>query len=415
MLDTKAFVAEMVRSVRVAIDKALDPLRERLGTIESTLKDTPAPKDGKDADPQLVRDEVAKAVAELPAPDLKAIAALVESPTAEQVAALIKAPADGKDAEPEVIRRAVDDAVAALPAQDLEAIAALVSVPTAEEIAALVPAPRDGNDADPERIKEAVAEAVAALPAPDLHAIAALVPVAVVDQAAIAALIPVPKDGKDADPEAVAAALEPAMAARIDEMVKQAIAKLPKAVDGKDAEPKVIEQMVRDATQDIKPGEPGRDGLQIDVLEAVDVERSYPRGTFVRHAGGMLRSFRTTDKGAPVEASGWQVILDGIAEVAVEFGEDLRSVGIAVRRTSGAEVFKQIEIPTVVYRGTYVDGKKYARGDSVTWAGSTWHCNEPTDQKPGNSKAWTLSTKKGRDGSDAVLKVAELQKQVRLG
>ena len=43
----------------------------------------------------------------------------------------------------------------------------------------------------------------------------------------------------------------------------------------------------------------------------------------------------------------------------------------------------------------------YERGDTVTWAGSLWHCNEPTTTKPGNAqRAWTLCTKHGRDGRD---------------
>ena len=47
------------------------------------------------------------------------------------------------------------------------------------------------------------------------------------------------------------------------------------------------------------------------------------------------------------------------------------------------------------------DGKTYERGDGVTWAGSEWHCNEPTTTKPGDgSKAWTLKVKRGRDGKD---------------
>jgi hypothetical protein len=54
-----------------------------------------------------------------------------------------------------------------------------------------------------------------------------------------------------------------------------------------------------------------------------------------------------------------------------------------------------------LYRGVYVDGKTYDRGDGVTWGGSEWHCNETTTSKPGEgSKAWTLKVKRGRDGKD---------------
>ena len=36
----------------------------------------------------------------------------------------------------------------------------------------------------------------------------------------------------------------------------------------------------------------------------------------------------------------------------------------------------------------------------ATWGGSTFHCNETTTSKPGESKAWTLMVKRGRDGKD---------------
>ena len=53
------------------------------------------------------------------------------------------------------------------------------------------------------------------------------------------------------------------------------------------------------------------------------------------------------------------------------------------------------------YEGVYQDGKSYDAGQLVTWGGSSWHCNEATDTKPGDgSKAWTLMVKRGRDGKD---------------
>jgi hypothetical protein len=60
--------------------------------------------------------------------------------------------------------------------------------------------------------------------------------------------------------------------------------------------------------------------------------------------------------------------------------------------------------PGLSYEGVYQDGKTYERGQLVTWAGSSWHCNEITTSKPGDgSPAWTLMVKRGRDGKDAVV------------
>jgi hypothetical protein len=54
--------------------------------------------------------------------------------------------------------------------------------------------------------------------------------------------------------------------------------------------------------------------------------------------------------------------------------------------------------PGLEYRGVFVEGQTYERGDLVTWAGSAWHCNETTMIRPGDgAKAWTLMVKRGRD------------------
>lgn len=53
------------------------------------------------------------------------------------------------------------------------------------------------------------------------------------------------------------------------------------------------------------------------------------------------------------------------------------------------------------YEGVYQEGKSYDIGNLVTWAGSSWHCNQVTMSKPGEgSKDWTLMVKRGRDGRD---------------
>jgi len=57
--------------------------------------------------------------------------------------------------------------------------------------------------------------------------------------------------------------------------------------------------------------------------------------------------------------------------------------------------------PGLTYAGVYQDGKAYEPAELVTWAGSLWHCNEPTRSRPGDGSAsWTLAVKRGRDGKD---------------
>lgn len=58
-------------------------------------------------------------------------------------------------------------------------------------------------------------------------------------------------------------------------------------------------------------------------------------------------------------------------------------------------------VPVQLYRGVHADGAAHEPGDTVTWGGSLYHCNEPTTEKPGaGSKAWTLAVKRGQDGKD---------------
>lgn len=76
----------------------------------------------------------------------------------------------------------------------------------------------------------------------------------------------------------------------------------------------------------------------------------------------------------------------------------------------------ELAFPTMIYRGVHREGE-YTKGDTVTWAGSLWHCDaEKTVDKPGDSsKDWTLCAKKGRDGKDGSIKPEKVFEPVRVG
>lgn len=58
----------------------------------------------------------------------------------------------------------------------------------------------------------------------------------------------------------------------------------------------------------------------------------------------------------------------------------------------------QVTTPIALYRGVYLDGKIYERGDLVTVNGSIYHCDADTTARPGDgSKEWTLAVKRGKD------------------
>lgn len=94
---------------------------------------------------------------------------------------------------------------------------------------------------------------------------------------------------------------------------------------------------------------------------------------------------------------------DGVASL-----DEIKAIASkAVDDRLEAEVQKRVAevvgaLPTMQYRDVFKQGQTYRAGECVTWAGSLWHANQETSDKPGNgSKAWTLAVKCGRDGKDA--------------
>lgn len=236
-----------------------------------------------------------------------------------------------------------------------------------------------------------VEEAVAALPAPELPQlpdIASMVSEAVAN-------IPPPEDGKSLTPDDVQPMLQ--------EMVDKAFGAIPTPKDGKDYDPAVLKQAVEEAVSNAvanlpppEPGENGRDALALEILPFIDEEKSYPRGSYATHNGGLWRAYEKTHG-----MRGWECVVDGVAGVEIERSEQ-RHFTLTVNRASGSRETKSFDVPVMIYQGVFKSGQEYLPGDTVTWGGSLWHCDEQTQDKPGEmgSKGWTLATKRGRDGRD---------------
>lgn len=249
------------------------------------------------------------------------------------------------------------------------------------------------NAPDPD-IESMVKAAIAHLPAPTapgLPDIAAMVSDAV-------AAIPAPRDGKSVTPEDV----QP----MIQELVRNAVAEIPTPKDGKDFDPFMLKQLVEQAVSDAvsampaadpgKDGADGRDALTLEVLPFIDEEKSYPRGSYATHNGGLWRAYEKTHG-----MRGWECLVDGVAGIDIQQSEQ-RCFTLTVSRTSGASETKSFDVPVMIYQGVFKSGQEYLPGDTVTWGGSLWHCDEQTQDKPGEagSKGWTLAAKRGRDGRD---------------
>ncbi|HAU4359687.1 phage gp6-like head-tail connector protein [Klebsiella oxytoca] len=192
--------------------------------------------------------------------------------------------------------------------------------------------------------------------------------------------IRIPEDGKSVTVEE----LRPL----VEEVVS---ASLPEPVD--------IEKLAEDVAANIPSPEPGCDGkdaLSIELEPFIDEKKSYPRGTYATHNGGLWRSHEKTHG-----MRGWECIVDGVSNVDIK-QDNQRTFSISLERASGAVEVKSFDVPVTIYRDVFKAGTEYQPGDTVTWGGSMWHCNEPTTDKPGEtgSKGWTLAVKKGRDLRD---------------
>ncbi len=238
-------------------------------------------------------------------------------------------------------------------------------------------------------VAEAVKAAVAEIPAPvvpELPDVAQLVTDAV--KAAVAE-IPAP-----VVPEL------PDVAQLVTVAVKAAVAELPAPVapelpDVKQLVTDAVTTAVAEIPEPVVPSD-GRDALQIELEPCIDETKSYPRGTYATHKGGLWRSYQKTDG-----MRGWECIVDGVAGVNIQQDEE-RLFTISLEKASGVVEVKTFAIPVTIYRDVFKAGKEYEPGDTVTWAGSLWHCNEKTADKPGEpgTKGWTLAVKKGRDLRD---------------
>ena len=151
-------------------------------------------------------------------------------------------------------------------------------------------------------------------------------------------------------------------------------------------------------------GEAGRDALEIVILSEVDPEKSYPRGTFASHRGGLIRAARKTLplSTTGLDEAGWNVVVEGLAELKVEQNNERQLTFTAVK-TSGLTERLTAEFPLLIDRGVFLADATYERGDGVTSGGSFWIAQKATTSRPGdNNSDWRLAVKKGRDGKDGM-------------
>lgn len=279
----------------------------------------------------------------------------------------------------ETIQRMIADAVGALPKPELIDIEGLT-------------AGWDERVAGFQERVSALAERLDAMPTVDTEALLADLNAKATDaaNAAIAEIAPTLKGepGKDADPDA------------IDLMVAQAVARIPPPADGKsitveDVAP-LIESEVQKAVAAIPIPKDGVDGVGL-ASALIDKDGNL----VVTNTRGETFSLGCVVGRDGVDAKG-EPGRDALqlTDFDTELSEDGRLLTLSLENDE-IKVTHELQLPTMIYRGVFKEGAAYLPGDTVTWAGSLWHCDTETADKPGEgSKAWTLAAKKGRDGKD---------------
>lgn len=256
-----------------------------------------------------------------------------------------------------------------------------------------------------------ISEKLADIPAPEVPDVAALVNTAV--ESAVAE-IPVPQDGKSINFDDVKNYLDEQVIAKFAELpapvvpdfsqlvhdaVARSFAEIPRPADGKSVElndvlPSINAEIERKFAEIPVPkdGNPGMDALDIMILPSIDFSKSYPRGVYASHNGGIWKTHNQTEG-----ERGWDCVVRGCSDFTVEQRNE-RNFVVVQTDTMGNKKEASLKIPAMIYRNIWREGNTYEHGDTVTWGGSLWHCNKSTDSKPGDGQeCWTLAAKKGRD------------------
>lgn len=143
--------------------------------------------------------------------------------------------------------------------------------------------------------------------------------------------------------------------------------------------------------RDGRDGRDGKDAFDIKVLDEIDDNVEYTKGTFAQHKNGL---YYATDLTNGME--GWKCLISGISEISVDISEDMRNVSIKTVKSTGETIEKSFNIPAMIYRGVFDQKEKYAKGDCVTYSGSMWVSKSNDNEfKPGDSDTWQLSVKRG--------------------
>jgi hypothetical protein len=109
----------------------------------------------------------------------------------------------------------------------------------------------------------------------------------------------------------------------------------------------------------------------------------------------------------PCSAEGLREVLVATVAGLVQANDLIRRLGMTVEALTQQGLLteklaaKVRSLRPMEYKGVFKPGETYVPGNFITDGGSLWHCNTPTDERPGSGgEAWTLAVKRGSPGKD---------------
>ena len=178
-----------------------------------------------------------------------------------------------------------------------------------------------------------------------------------------------------------------------------------RGIQGKDGKPfgeaesrLIIAELVEKHISDIDLPSP----LDIDILPRIDETKSYQRGTYAHHKGGLWKAAQQTEG-----MDGWVCIVNGFDVSMRHDLIDERTVRLTFEKSTGEKDTLDINIPGLRYRGVYRnDMGDVVQGDAVSNNGALWIALVDNPKKaPGTGSpdetGWQLAVKRGRDGKGA--------------
>lgn len=284
----------------------------------------------------------------------------------------------------------LEEALAAQPKVS-EIVAAVDVSAIAKEAASLIPAPKDGADADMDALKAHLDGLVASIPPPQAGTSVTVEDVAPLIQEEVekaVSQIPPPKDGKSVSIDDV----KPLVAELVADAVKSIPA--PKdGADGKDADMSALKLHLAELVRNVQlPSPPSVDEV------AAAFERRFSDLTLSWERQARDTFERAADR-MPIPKDGRDAL--PLDTFDISLADDGRT--LTVKMQAGETVVeKSLRIPSVIDRGPYKQDNTYEKGDGVSHGGCFWIAQDDQPEgAPGmGGKGWRLAVKKGRDGRD---------------